>query len=104
MERLHMGMSTYMVGFVPPDEQWEKYKKVWFACKEAGIEPPDDVYDYFKGEEPSENGMEISIKYSKVPEVKSALKEYRHDTREGYEVDLTKLPKNIKVLRFYNSW
>jgi hypothetical protein len=31
-------------------------------------------------------------------------KKYNRDMVDGYEVDLTKLNKEIKILRFYNSY
>lgn len=99
-----MGMGTYIIGFIPPDEQWNKYKKVWDTCVEAGIEPPDEVIDFFEGEAPSKHGKEITLNWSNDSHIKESVKEWQEDMREGFEVDLTKLPKNIKVLRFYNSW
>lgn len=99
-----MGMSTNIIGFIPPDEQWNKFKKVWDVCAEAGTEPPDEVYDFFEGEPPSKHGKEIELQWNNDPLVKESVKEWKVGMREGFEVDLTKLPKNIKVLRFYNSW
>ena len=30
--------------------------------------------------------------------------ELNEEGRQGYRIDLTKLPKGVKILRFYNSW
>ena len=33
-----------------------------------------------------------------------AISAYQDDSGSGYDVDLTKLPKEITILRFWNSW
>ena len=92
-----MGMSTHVVGFVPPDEEWEKKKAVWNACKEAGIKLPSEVESYFDCNDPNGlPGLEVSIG--------EALEWFSEEWRQGYDVRLDKLPPNIKVLRFFNSW
>ena len=52
-----MSMSTSVVGFVPPDEEWKKMKAVWDACANADVETPNDVDDFFSGKEPDKNGQ-----------------------------------------------
>jgi hypothetical protein len=87
-------MSTTVVGIVPPDEQWTKMKGIWDACKEAEIDPPQEVKDYFDCEEPDPKGMEIPISCEK----------WGNDMSSGYEVTVSKIPKKVKIIRFYNSW
>lgn len=89
-----MGMSTHVVGFRPPDEKWKKMKAVWDACKVAKTEIPESVVDFFNGETPDPAGVEVEIK----------AKDWSMDSASGYEIDLDKLPKDIKTIRFYNSW
>lgn len=92
-----MGQDTYVVGFVPPDAKWKKMKKIWEACKEAEIEAPDEVDSFFEGEDPANlPGKEI--------EIFGAIKEWQDDGREGWDVDVNKLPKNVTVVRFYHSY
>lgn len=57
-----MGMSTHVVGFIPPDEKWQKMKAVWDACRAAGVEVPEDVCDFFEGGEPDPAGVEVMLK------------------------------------------
>ncbi len=92
-----MSMSTHVVGFRPADEKWKKMKAVWDACKMAGTEVPNTVIQFFGGEAPGDKpGMEVKLD--------RAVIEWNDDYRQGYEVDLTKLPPDVTVLRFYNSW
>lgn len=89
-----MSMSTHVIGFVPPDEEWKKMKAIWDACNKAKIDPPDEVQDFFDGEVPSEKGQEVEIPH----------REWGDENRQGIEVEINKLPKNVKLIRFYNSW
>lgn len=92
-----MGMSTNVRGFVPPDDKWKKMKKVYDSCKEAGIdfdEMPSDVQNFFDDGDPDEKGMQVEIPYE----------DYRVDSEEGIEIEVEKIPKNVKFIRFVNSW
>ena len=71
-------------------------KAAYDVCQLAGIEIPDEVDKFFNGETPDEAGVEV--------EIDSILDEWGDDIRQGYQVDLSKLPKDVKILRFYNSW
>lgn len=92
-----MGMSTHIVAFRQPDEKWNKMKAVWVACEKAGVSIPRDVEEFFNHENPNDKmGMEVKIN--------KALSGWGDGSRQGYEVDLEKLPKDVKILRFYNSY
>lgn len=95
-----MGMSTYVIGFIPPDEKFKEMKKVFDVCKSAGIEPPSEVWGFFNDETPKELGVEIDID-SYVTEVSP------HASANGWEIDLERLGKekpNIKKIQFINSY
>ncbi len=89
-----MSMSTHVVGFRPPDEKYQRMRAVYEACERAGTSTPQEVLDFFEGEEPSDNGTILPIDSI----------EYKGYMSEGLEVDITSLPKGVKVIRFYNSW
>ena len=92
-----MSMTTNVVGFRPADEQWGQMKAVWNCCKEAGVAPPKEVLDFFDFEDPNGlPGMEVALGKS--------LTEYRSDGRDGFEVDLTKLPPGVTIIRMYNTY
>jgi hypothetical protein len=91
-----MGMSTRVEGFRPPDGDWVKMKKVWDACENADIAPPPEVQDYFENRPPDPTGV--------VVDISEAVSEYNAEMQDGYEVDLSKLAKDVKVIRFVNSY
>lgn len=89
-----MGMSTHVIGFKPPDEKWKKMKAIWDSCETAGVSCPDEVDEYFNGEPPDSAGVEVEIKSC----------EWSDECREGFEIKLDELPKDVKTVRFYNSY
>jgi hypothetical protein len=95
-----MGMSSYVVGFVPPDEKFKKMKKVYDMCVEAEVTIPDDVEKFFDWEPPSDNGVSVNIdKY--VDEAAP------HDCAEGWTIDLARLARempHVKKIQFVNSY
>lgn len=96
-----MGMSTHVKAFKPPDEKWQQMKAVWDACKTAGVELPREVGRYFEDTDPDPVGVEIDE--STLVNV-GALDAWGDDQREGVQIDVTRLPKDVTVVRFYNSW
>lgn len=92
-----MGMSTTVVGFRPADEQWQKMKAAWDACRAAGIEPPIEVVKFFDGEYPGDKpGQEVDLG--------AAKREWGNEHSSGYEIDVETLPQGVRFIRFYNSW
>jgi hypothetical protein len=97
-----MGMLSYTVGIKPPDETWRKMVAVYDACADAGIDPPRDVENYFAGDRPDDAG--VIVEDATLRDC-GAVREWTDgDMREGIEVDLTKIPKDITVIRFINSY
>lgn len=92
-----MSMSTCVMGFRPPDEKYEQMKEIWLACKKAKVEIPEEVSDFFEDMDPDDAGIKVGLS-------KECCREYSGDMEEGYEVDITKLPKDVKIIRFVNSW
>ena len=88
-------MSTGIVGFVPPDENWQKMKAARDACIAAGLAIPREVEEFFGSEEPDPAGQEVEL----------TVREWSDgDMREGYELDVSAIPPHVRVVRFYNSW
>ena len=84
-------MGIHVKGFKPPDERWEEMKQVYDSCKKAEIEVPEEVNDFFNGEEPDEAGVEVNIKTS----------EYTEEMVEGFDVNIKDIPDDVQILRFY---
>ena len=93
-----MSMSTHVVGIVPADDKYNLMREIWELCTKAGIAPPDDVDDFFHGERPDGTGVQIDIKSL------DAVESWSEEGASGFQVDITKLPENIRFIRFFNSW
>jgi len=93
-----MSMSTHVIGFHPPNDKWKQMKAIWDSCVSAGVDVPGEVYDFFDGESPDERGVEFDLKDAGV------ATEWEDRHRQGYELEIAKLPPNITHIRFYNSW
>lgn len=91
-----MGMSTHVVGFKPPNEKWRKMKSIYDACEEAGVTAPDEVYDFFEDCKPDPAGVQVDLK--------KVVKPWHDECSDGFEIDLKALPKDVTVIRFFNSW
>jgi hypothetical protein len=86
-----MGMTLSVVGVIDKDEQFNKMKKVYDACEKADIEIPDEVTDYFDGEDPNDLiGKEVNINQAIIKG-----EEYGEDVT--YEI--SKLPAYVKYIR-----
>lgn len=92
-----MSMSTHVVGFKPADSKWKQMKAIWDACDKAKVSVPKEVLNFFEGVYPDDQpGMEVKIN--------DAVVEYNAEARNGYDIDITKLPKDVKIVRVYNAW
>lgn len=91
-----MSMSTHVIGFVPPDGRWARMKAIWDACTAANVPIPAEVGEFFGGEEPDDAGVEVELPVTPWDD--------RGGGRAGYELDVSLIPKHVKIIRFYNSW
>lgn len=99
-----MGMTTHIIGIKLSDKKWNAMKKVWDACAEAGINAPDDVAKFFNYEEPNNIGVIIDLKPNKLSTVTHGVSIWNEDQREGFDVRIQDLPKDIDIIRFYNAY
>lgn len=95
-----MGMSTYVTGFVSPEnENYKKHSKVLLACLEAGIsELPKETADFFGSKYPEKYLLEEKL------EIKIPVKEWGNDYSSGFEIIVSEIPKEVHTIRFANSW
>jgi hypothetical protein len=88
------------MGFMPPTEEYQKKAAVWQSCRDAGIDPPPEVTDFFDKTGvncgPDPDGMTVPID--------EAVEDWKGDMESGIQVDVTKLPKGVRYIRFVNSW
>ncbi len=94
-------MSSHVMGLKPVDEKWRKMYAAYKACEEASIDPPKKVLDFFEGVEFDSietTGIEVDL------EETDCCKEYSGNMKDGFEIEVAKLPKDVKIIRFYNSY
>ncbi len=93
-----MGMYSYVKGLKPKTEEYEKKLRIYKDCKELNINPPKEIEDYFDGEV-CEEGIVIDLPKDAISE--SVNVDY---CNEYFDVDLTKIPSDVTIIRFVNSY
>lgn len=93
-----MGMSTYVVGIKPANDRWSQMKEIWDVCDKADVNVPKQVIDFFDQCVPDEKGVLIELGGHEC------LCEWGNEHQSGFEVDIRKIPEDIKIIRFINSW
>lgn len=91
-----MSMSTHCYGIRPPDEKWKQMKAVYDACIVAGTSIPREVDLFFDGERPDDAGVVVILD--------RLTTEHREEMVNGLQLDLAKLPSDIKYIRFVNVY
>jgi hypothetical protein len=93
-------MSTSVYGIKPPDEKWISMKKVWDSCKLAGVNPPEEVLEFFDHSIPDPKGVGVVIDLDDH----DCCSMYSEKMQNGLEIDVRKLPKGVFLVRFVNSF
>lgn len=93
-----MGMSSHVVGVRPPGGKWLEMKAAYDACLKADVPVPEEVRRFFGHDKPDDAGVIVPLEGSVCCRI------WGDDSREGFEVDVTKLPPGVTVVRFYNSY
>lgn len=94
-----MSMCSYVVGIAPPDDEWRRMKAVYDSCRVAGVGVPQEVIEFFNGEQPDDKGVIIRLNGHE-----STKPIFENNPESGFEVDVSKLPSHVKIIRFVNSW
>lgn len=101
-----MGMHSYVKGVKPADAKYKKMLAIYEACQESQVSLPKEVAEFFdgdNGEAPDPKGVVVSLNPSKNGPVQE-WRDENNDMLEGFEVDITKLPKDVTIVRFVNSY
>jgi hypothetical protein len=101
-----MSVGYYVVGVKPPTEEYAKRVAVWQACEAAGVEIPDEVDDFFGGEEPDPTGMVVDLGWvdDRKPRHECATEWMAHEGEEsGLEIEIAKLPEGVERIRVFLS-
>lgn len=97
----NMDMSMRIIGFRQPNDEWQLMKAAWDACRNAGVTIPPGVVKFFGGQAPGESpgeavDIDIASQHQKVSDGECR-------GLDIWDVDLSKLPSGVKVLRFSYS-
>ena len=95
-----MGMSTSVYGIRDLDGRFADLMKIKLACDDAGTSYPKEVTDYFKYPSESE---EYNRSEMEQIDISKAVSEVNSDCSDGFKVDLSKLPGEVKAVLFVNS-
>ena len=95
-------MSTFICGVIPPDKDFFKAYNAFHACKDIGVEPPEELYkilglEYGTTEEPDSMGV-VKSTYDDA-ELALAVTGHTEENYGGYNIDLAKVPKKYKIIR-----
>lgn len=95
-----MSMSVYVHGIRPVTEEYSKKLDIYRSCKELNIQPPEELLEYFEYEShPCEDGIVIDLPSGLMTHSTSM-----QHCSDYYDVDLTKLPKDVVKVRFEISY
>jgi hypothetical protein len=92
-----MSMNTFVRVVYQHNSVWSRMKEAYEACNRAGIDIPPEVAAYFNHEPPRGDGPSETLDAV-------ALKRYTEDMQEIFEVDLSKLDKDVEKIVFINSY
>ena len=97
-----MGMSTRVTAFRDMNGEFKKMLEAKKFCDERELSYPAEVRTYFGN---CADQSEESIAQELLTIVtKDWVKEWSGDYGQGFEVDVASIPKEVKTIRFYNSW
>ena len=98
-----MSMGSNVYGVRDLDGKFAKMAKVKKACEEAAVEYPKEVREFF-GKHGVHEPLEHLQKEMEQIDITSAVTRSSADSQDMFDVDLSKLPKDVKAIRFVNSY
>jgi hypothetical protein len=90
-----MSVNISIIGYKPPDNNWKRMKAVYDACVMADVKIPQDVVKFFNGNPPSDLGVSVYM----TSEKREYCKDVSGGNGYGYEIDVEKMPKDIKIIK-----
>ena len=98
-------MSTYVVAVRDLDGQFKKMMEIKKYCDGMKVSYPKEVQDYF-GTLINESDRSITEEMSTIRLEKGIVHEFsdRERAEDGISIELAKLPKEVKILKFINSY
>ncbi len=102
-----MSMSTHVVGVRDLDGEFAKWAKIKEACDEAGSGYPQQMVEYFRRVSRMSPVEALEDLRREAQEMNIDAAVSRDPSRDSYDtwvVDLSKLPADVKAIRFSNSY
>lgn len=94
-----MSTFSYVQGVVPKDEKYLKMEKIYDDCTSLGIKAPDEVLSYLDAlGESCESGLLTELPEGVVKQCGDM------EGCDVWEIDIEKVPKDIKKIRFITSY
>lgn len=97
-----MSMSTHIHAFRDMDGEFKRMMDAKVYCDAHSLSYPREVDTYFRGSA-EESEQYLRDEMLEI-DIRDALTDYSDHSSQGYEVDVSKLPKEVKTIRFVNSW
>lgn len=98
-----MRMSMHVVAVKPADLEYMAKASAYRACELAGVKIPESLIEFFNGEPPDDTGTVQPLSgYRKS--VHESCEPWSDTGKDGFQVDVTKLPPGTKYLRFYCAY
>jgi hypothetical protein len=94
-----MGMNLHVRGVRNLDGQFQKMMNIKLACDEADSDYPQTVIDYFSARDVGDPERELRASMEEI-DIRVAVTDASRDMQDIREVDLSKLPKETKRIRF----
>jgi hypothetical protein len=98
-----VSMSTSVVGIRDLDGQFAKMIALKEACEAAGVSYPDAVVKFFGPDQVNESVDWLREQMEEV-NIDPAVARSSGDGSNTWEVDLKKLPPDVKGIRFRNGY
>lgn len=95
-----MSMSTGVFGIRPPEGKWKEMKRIYDACKRLNEDVPKFVLEFFNYRDPEPDGVCVELEELD----NGCVREWCDEYRQGLEIEVAKLPKDVTIIRFYNAW
>jgi hypothetical protein len=101
-----MGMSTHIVAFKDRKEH-DKHLRIRQMCIEEGVSLPRETAAYFgddsEGIDPNA-WNEYELEERLETSLGGCVSKWGREMEDGFEIDVDYIPKDVKKIRFYNSY
>jgi len=94
-----MGVDLGVKGIRDLDGKFAEMMKIKKLCEKSKISYPIEVQQYF-GPSIGEDEELITEEMSDI-DINGCMKEWGNEYAQGYEIDVKKIPKDVKKIRVY---